>query len=487
MAYHVYSQHYQDGSGRVINSGSVTVYLAGTTTKATIYPPRTSGASSATADADSVVSSDSSGKFTFFTSDADYQPTQKFKFTLSKTGYTTQTYDQLQLIPYQYVPGINNSIDLGSSSYRYKRVFTKDLNASNRGLFGGRFKAAGAASFDGAVIVGSSRAKLGGKFKAVGTSSLDDTYVDGRHKVTGKFRVTGAASLDTSLKLAAGATVTEFSTDGTMGGNSSTAVPVESAVVTYLTAFLYNYLSGLNLSNAADTVHDITIGVGKAQDSTNAYFMSLSSAITKQRDAVWAAGTNKGGKFTTVASSNDKWYHVFLIGKTTSSSVDAGFDNSVTASHKPSRFNVYRRIGAAKTAAASTDFIAFKQWGDDFAWVDPPLDTDDDNPGTNAVTRTLTVPTGVVVHAKVNLSVGNHAGGGIVAYLSPLDVTDEAASGSAAPLGQASSAAASVYGQGEATVKTNTSGQIRSRVSASDATSYLKIATLGWIDRRGRD
>lgn len=37
-----------------------------------------------------------------------------------------------------------------------------------------------------------------------------------------------------SLTLASGATVTEFSTDGTMGGNSDTAVPTEKAIVTYV-------------------------------------------------------------------------------------------------------------------------------------------------------------------------------------------------------------------------------------------------------------
>ena len=47
----------------------------------------------------------------------------------------------------------------------------------------------------------------------------------------------------TSLVLAAGATVTELSIDGTMGGNSDTAVPTEQAVKTYVDAvegILYN-------------------------------------------------------------------------------------------------------------------------------------------------------------------------------------------------------------------------------------------------------
>lgn len=42
------------------------------------------------------------------------------------------------------------------------------------------------------------------------------------------------------------------------------------------------------------------------------------------------------------------------------------------------------------------------------------------------------------------------------------------------------------FGIGALRVRANTSGQIRSRLSASDANTVLYIATLGWIDTRGR-
>lgn len=98
MAKHVFNGHFQDGTGRAVSSGSITVYLAGTTTLATIYPQRDSGEASATADSDSVVSSSSSGQFSFYVDDADYMPGQKFKITLSKTGYTTSTYHDVEII-----------------------------------------------------------------------------------------------------------------------------------------------------------------------------------------------------------------------------------------------------------------------------------------------------------------------------------------------------------------------------------------------------
>jgi hypothetical protein len=42
--------------------------------------------------------------------------------------------------------------------------------------------------------------------------------------------------------------------------------------------------------------------------------------------------------------------------------------------------------------------------------------------------------------------------------------------------------------RGCTTVRTNTSAQIRTRVfGIGDAGATLSIATLGWLDRRGRD
>lgn len=48
----------------------------------------------------------------------------------------------------------------------------------------------------------------------------------------------GTITANVELKLASGASVNEFSTDGTMAGNSDTAVPTEQAVVEYVTTKL---------------------------------------------------------------------------------------------------------------------------------------------------------------------------------------------------------------------------------------------------------
>ena len=98
MAYHVYQGFYQDGTGRAVRHGNVTVSLAGTTELATIYPQRAAGTASATADSDSVVASSKDGHFKFYVSDADYIPGQKFKVQLSKTGYTTTTCHDIEIL-----------------------------------------------------------------------------------------------------------------------------------------------------------------------------------------------------------------------------------------------------------------------------------------------------------------------------------------------------------------------------------------------------
>ena len=83
-----------DGGGVVVNEGTVTVYLAGTTTAATIYALETGDAAS-----DNTVESDAYGHFVFWVDDSDYSMGQKFKYVLSKTSYSPQTLDEIVLYP----------------------------------------------------------------------------------------------------------------------------------------------------------------------------------------------------------------------------------------------------------------------------------------------------------------------------------------------------------------------------------------------------
>ena len=85
-----YQDHFVDGNGRVIKDGTVTVYLAGTSTPATIYADETT----VTPITGSVVTTATDGLFGFW---IDMVSGQKFKLVLSKANYVTQTYDDVAI------------------------------------------------------------------------------------------------------------------------------------------------------------------------------------------------------------------------------------------------------------------------------------------------------------------------------------------------------------------------------------------------------
>jgi hypothetical protein len=90
----IYQGSFTDGNGSVVSGGSVTAFLAGTTTLATIYTAVTGGS----VISGSAVTSGSDGHFYFFLDELDYPPTQLFKITLTKAGYTTKTYDNITIL-----------------------------------------------------------------------------------------------------------------------------------------------------------------------------------------------------------------------------------------------------------------------------------------------------------------------------------------------------------------------------------------------------
>jgi hypothetical protein len=127
--------------------------------------------------------------------------------------------------------------------------------------------------------------------------------------------------------------------------------------------------------------------------------------------------------------------------------------------------------------------------GDRFLWVDPVADIAAANPGTSAVTRTLTVPTGVVVIALVNAGIYHTGGWAQVTglYLSPLTATDTAPLATTTGFTVSSGKSSVDMDFNYAEIVTNTSAQIRSRLNASEAAGTVYITTLGWVDTRGKD
>jgi len=95
MARYAYQGHATDGNGRVIDSATVTCYLADTTTAAVIYAAKSGGSALSGA----VVTADSSGYFIFYVDTDDYANTDLFDVVISKTNFTSKTYSDVGIVP----------------------------------------------------------------------------------------------------------------------------------------------------------------------------------------------------------------------------------------------------------------------------------------------------------------------------------------------------------------------------------------------------
>jgi predicted nucleotidyltransferase len=256
-----------------------------------------------------------------------------------------------------------------------------------------------------------------------------------------------------------------------------------SVVRTLVTALdVGGEIFGLTLANnGVDAVNDIDIAVGSATDSTQNRVIRLASALTKQLDAVWAVGTNAGMLDTGVIANGT--YHLFLIERSDTGVVDILASLSATAPTMPASYDFKRRIGSILRESAA--IVTFVQNGDYFQRLVGVLDVNAGDPGTAAVTSTLSVPTGINVIALFNSILISGTPILAVALFSDLASTDVAVTASNGCLAAGNTASEVMAGMFE--IRSNTSAQIRRRLSASDAVVTIRIFTVGWIDRRGRD
>lgn len=254
-----------------------------------------------------------------------------------------------------------------------------------------------------------------------------------------------------------------------------------------ISTVLRSYLAGLTLSTAGATaVWGLT--AGECADSTNVDLIEFPAGYAKTTTG-WAAGSSSStGSLDTGSIANSTWYHAYVIKNVTSGAVDALISLSATAPTMPSGFTLFRRVGSMKTNG-SAQWTKFIQDGDNFTWDVPVVDVTVTNPGTAAVTRTLTCPLNVRTEATIVCyaqgTAGTDSAGGI--YISDPSVADTAASANAFTFVQLSATAGTSGSGGWARVFTNTSSQVRSRLGQSTAGTFLQINTIGWVDRRGRD
>ena len=253
---------------------------------------------------------------------------------------------------------------------------------------------------------------------------------------------------------------------------------------TVLGALPLGYLSGFDLSNAADTAHDITVAAGAARDTTDAQNLIRSATITKQIDAAWAEGDAAGGFPTALVLGNNIAYRVFMIRKA-GGTLDMGFDTDASATNllaDATDYSEFRQIGWLETDGSAN--IRNGTWDGDLFWYDdPPEDLDTSALTTSATTVTLTCPPGVM--AILN-AYAQHNSADAEIMISPNRQDDEAPSQSNPPhcnlkVGGTTTAEADA---GQLRIPTDSSQQCRAR--SSQTSTICRISTMGWIDTRGK-
>jgi hypothetical protein len=465
----------KDQRSNIIVGGTVVVTESGGTTAATTYE-------SETGDAQTSYTSDSSGKVEFWVDNGDYTSAQRFRITASKTGFSTVIEDDIAII------GTFGDVTLTGAETITNKEIDGDNNTISNLAIGAEVLATPVSDINmngfnidnGGVIFLKEQAEADGPVAGSGQIWVDtatpnvlyftdDADTDFRLSYTNTG--TGNNVLATSPTIAT-PTIASFA--------NATHDHSDAAGGGLITR---NYLSGMGTSVGIDADHDIDVAAGECIDNDNDTWMAL-SAITKQIDASWVVGTGNGGLSSSLTVANDTWYHVHVV--IVSGVVDVGFDTSVTAANLVTDHSAtaYRRIGSVLTNG-SANIIGFTQVGDEFLWNTVVNDYAVTSPGTSAVTRTLTVPTGVKVLAKhVYASQDSTPVGEVIGLISSLDQSDTVPS---TTLFHTQTGATAERASVEVLVRTNISSQVRTRINSSNADIHQKGITLGWIDHRNKD
>jgi hypothetical protein len=234
---------------------------------------------------------------------------------------------------------------------------------------------------------------------------------------------------------------------------------------------------GLTLSNDGVTPNTVLdVASGTCTDSTNSHAIAL-GAFTKSIAGSWAAGIGANGMGIGLTATLNTWYHVFAI--IVSGASDVYFDTSVTAANKPASTTAFRRIGSI-FLDASVHFVRFAQNGDRF-YLSTPSVPFSGTPGvTTAQTLVVASPPGIVTEAILSGVINDPTSSNSSMYLSSLALAD-------LPAGTGLTAASGgigLFSSWNVIVTTNTSSQIRQRVSTT--TLSITIQSNGWIDTRGK-
>jgi len=271
--------------------------------------------------------------------------------------------------------------------------------------------------------------------------------------------------------------------------NGSGQIGYANTPLALVTLFQPGFINGLQLSNGTDATNDIDIAVGACLDSTDATNIELSSIIVKQIDANWAVGSAAGGFPSGLTLTNDTWYHVFLIRRSDTGVVDAGFDTSLTATNlltDATNYDSYRRIGSIYYGTAT--IRQFTQNGDRFDWNAGIINDLAGSGSTAGASLTITTPPDIVTIAHLSM-VLDLTLNGVTRFgvLTPLYANNTAPSIAFCTVAERTSSSGDVWGSdtNDVDIVTDTSSAVRQRVSSNTGAAWY-IGTRGWTDMRGK-
>ncbi len=244
--------------------------------------------------------------------------------------------------------------------------------------------------------------------------------------------------------------------------------------------FPQGHIYGLGMSNAADTINDITVAAGECRDDTDQVDLVLSAAITKQLEIAWAVGT-AAGALNTGAVANGTWYEVHLIRRTDTGVVDVMTTTTANRATLPANYTHKRRIGWVRRGTDTN--LQFSQNGSYFTLITRITDAQTSATAT-AAAITLTVPPSCIARFRVAATSSASINTAQVTVFSEIiegDVTPDDQTG--------------IASIGYMDIIGAAAGHVELRVSATStiehdsdaAVSSFNISTFGWIDDRGRE
>jgi len=315
--------------------------------------------------------------------------------------------------------------------------------------------------------------------------------------ITTRGDVVRGSSAAVAERLAIGAAATYLRSDG---ADAAWAALVAADVLAAQQIYPRSYMAGLNVTRTSATEFNVAKGVTRAGSSSDQDLVDVentNAAFGKLFDnGGWDADDGGGGVPTAAgfAASVATW-HFFILVKQDGTAYDFGWDTSLTAANLIADAAVIAELGAAcyyrrirsNTSTATPNFADFTQYGDRTILAAAVLDYAPASADyTSNQTITLaSIPGGIHVVGLLRVGIDNLATDN-PAIFAPIAETSATPSITLAPLGNATTGSGTVFMGQDMQLDVDTSQNIRFIV-LTDATSIPYVATLGWVDRRGRD